>query len=504
MRLSLLVPLLAGAALVTAPARSAIFASDVEASGSGPTYTLHYLLNEAAVSGSIVVASAAAPDATVATVPLAGDDLSQGPHDKTFQPSGLAAGDYIFKVSVTAAAHTGYDIIVPVTDIPNASAISYGLKSNKAIHSASYGHIFAADYTGHLVHEMNAAGTFVQDIPVAATGSFTPVGIAFDVVGDYYITDQNIDHIDQFHATGSRLSPTWTQVADFTGPITDVDTNDGSFTGRGLQLFGDGADATAYIAAYTPVPNPVIRARLGDTANAPEVLFTGAAIAGTRIDQIVVTPDQKTIYVSSGAAGTTALPSHLNKFVLVPGTEGGPDTWQLDPNFIQNGPDATMTGLCRGLAFSADGKYLWATQSLSGGGPEANYIAKISLVPANPGGAVAAQVLRIAGGLEAAPADVSALDTNSDGSITVGDAVKSLGQSGPTGAIVEKIPAPTPASAFGTALPFTLDTDPKGNLVVGVDSDNTASAIVGTSFYVMALPDSGSTDTEQSVPFTLH
>jgi hypothetical protein len=502
MRLSLLVPLLAGAALLSAPARSAIFASDVEASGSGPTYTLHYLLNEAAVSGGIVVATAAAPDVTVATVPLAGDALTQGPHDVTFQPSGLAAGDYIFKVNVSAAAHAGYDIIVPVTDIPNASAISYGLKSNKAAQSPGYGHIFAADYTAHFVHEMNAAGTFVQDVPVAATGSFTPVGIAFDTNGDYYITDQNIDHIYQFHATGSRLSPTWAQVADFTGPITDVDTNDGSFVGRGLQLFGTGADATAYIAAYTPVPNPALRAKLGDTTNAPEVLFTGAGIAGTRIDQILVTPDQKTIYVASGAAGTTALPSHLNKFVFGPETEGGADTWHLDPNFIQNGPDATMTGLCRGLAFSADGKYLWATQSASGG-EDVNYIAKISLVSANSGAATAAQVLRVAGGLDVAPADLSALDTNTDGSVTLADALKLLGGSGPTGEIVEKIPAPTPASAFGVALPFTLDTDPKGNLVVGVDSDNTASAIVGTSFYVIALPDSGSTDTATSAPFTL-
>jgi len=501
MRFGSVIPLAATVGLLALPGHAAIFVSDVQASGAAPSLTLHYLLNEPATEGSITVATAAAPDTALATIPLTGDNLKQGPHDVAFSTSALAPGEYIYKVSVTAAAHTGYDVILPVTTIPGAQTLSYGVKSNKAEGSPGYGHIFTSDYTAHVVQETNAAGTFVQNIPAPATGDFTPVGLAFDSNGDFYVTDQNIDHIYQFHATGSTIQPTWAQVADFTGPIVDAAQNFGSLMGRGLQLFGTGADAVAYIAAYNPVPNPLTRARLGDTANAPEVLFDGSNIAGTRIDNVLVAPDQKSIYVVSGAAGI----AHLNKYIFAPDPFTGDPVWQADPDFSQNSADtATLIQRSRGVVFAADGKSLWMTQSLQNGGAEGNFIARVSLEPLPIDPATTSRILRIAGGLAEAPIDTwFALDLDGNGAIDVADAVAAIRKPSAAGAIIARIPTPTLEGAPGPVLPFTLDTDPAGNLVIGVDADNTQSPIVGTSFYVLALPDDGSSDTATSRPFTV-
>lgn len=499
MRFRSLVPF-AAALFVTLPCHAAIFVSDVESAKTDTGHTLHYLLNEAATSGEITVSTTAAPGTAVITQPLAAGDLSQGPHDVAVNTSSLAAGEYRFNVSVSAAPHTGYDVIVPVTAIPDAQTISYGLKVNKVPGSPGYGHIFTADYTAHVVQEMNAAGAFVQNNAVAQTGGFTPVGLAFDTNGDYYITDQNVDQIFQFHATGSTKMPTWAQEADFTGLILDPVNNYGSFTGRGFQLFGTGAEAVAYIASYTPTPNPVLRGTLGNTTDPTEVLFNGSGIAGTRVDQVLVTPDQKTAYISSGAVGGT----NLNKFIY--GTD--PNTnelgWYQDYTFVQNAPEtSTLTQRSRGLAFTQDGKGLWVTQALSGGGQDTNYIALVALEPQPNDPVTTAKVLRIAGGLEESQPDTWFMyDLNADGEINMLDAAAAIQVAVPAGSVVKHIPAVIPTGSAGPVLPFTLDTDPKGNLVIGVNADNAGSATVGTSFYVVAQPDNGSNDAV-SAPLTI-
>jgi hypothetical protein len=500
MRYFPLIPLLAGIALLGAPAHSAIFASDVEVGGSGPAYTVFYLLNETAVSGSISVSAAATPGTVLSSIPLTGAQLAQGYHDVQFTPPGLAAGNYVFKVNVTAAPHTGYDVIVPPTTVPGALTLSYAVKSNRVVGSPGYGHFYTADYTAHQVHEMDALGRFVQSIGVPATGGFTPVGLTFDTNGDYYITDQNIDHIYQYHATGTTSKPTWNQAADFTGVILDEAPNFGSFLSRGLQVFGAGADATVYLAAYNPVPNPVLRGKLGDTVTPVETLFTGTAIAGTRIDQVLVSPDQKTIFVSSGAAGT----SHLNKYIFGVNPATTLEEWYLDPDFSQNSTDtATLSGLSRGLTFAAGGDALWVTQSKSGGGQDVNYVARVSLLPSPTDPATAARVLRIAGGLQEIVGDTFPLDDNLDGSVDILDAVTLIRHPAPAGSIVQRIPAPIPEGGTLPVLPFTLDTDPKGNLIVGANTNNAGSAIVGQAFYIVAPPDNGSSDSAASAVVTV-
>jgi hypothetical protein len=493
--------------------RAAIYASDVVASGSGPAYTLHYLLNEPAVSGSIIVGAAATPDVAAATIPLSGADLAKGPHDVAYTPSGLSAGDYVFTVSVSAAPHTGHDLITPVTPLPVDTQSGYGWHVGKVPGALSYGHLYLGDFaTAHAVDELSADGTFVQMVAQDAADPYAYVGVYIGSDGTLFASEQNTDNIRHFTPTPGAVpgKPTWTQDAAYTGVVDG--TGDGAFYTRGFQVFGLGPTAKVYLADYSPVPNDVLLGTLGDTVNSPTKLFDGSNIVGTRIDGLLVTADEKTIYIIGSASPGTG--RHLNRFIYGPNPgNGGTVEWYLDPDFLQNDETTnTLTGKGRSLTF-ADANSLWVPQN---GGPSStadlNFIARVSTTPLPTSPAIAAKALRIAGGLDAGPGSnldpaFAALDADGDQKITLIDAVKLVRLPSKAGAIIETIPAPLVTGVVAgvtdptPVLPVCIDTDPKGNLVVGVRIDYTGTGNVADAFYIQALPDQGSTDAARSAAF---
>ncbi|HEY3411501.1 MAG TPA: hypothetical protein VGM51_00440 [Armatimonadota bacterium] len=493
--------------------RAAIYASDVVATGAGPAYSLHYLLNERADSGNIVVGTVAAPDTALATIPLSGAQLAKGSHDVSFTPSGLAPGDYVFTVTVAAAPHTAYDLITPVTTLPAGTQTGYGFHVGKVPGTLSYGHLYIGDFAAaHVVDELSADGTFLQIVAQDLADPYAYVGIWVGSDGTLFASEQNTDNIRHFtpKAGATPGKPTWTQDAAYTG-LVDL-SGDGAFYTRGFQVFGLGPTAKVYLADYSPVPNDVLLGTLGDTVNPPVKLFDGSNLAGTRIDGLLVTADEKTIYIVGSA--TPGVGRHLNKFIYGPNPANGNTVeWYLDPDFAANDEALnTLLGRGRSLAF-ADANSLWVPQN--GGAnsaASANYIARVSTVPLPTSPSIAASVLRIASGLAEGPTSTAdpafvAMDADGDLRITLADAVKLVRLPSKAGTVTQTIPAPlvtgvvVGATGPTPVLPVCLDTDPKGNLVVGVRIDYTGSGTVADAFYTMALPDRGSSDAARSATF---
>lgn len=272
----------------------------------------------------------------------------------------------------------------------------------------------------------------------------------------------------------------------------------GTLATRGFQVFGSGDGAKAYLTDYAIYPNQVETATVGDSASPTALLFVGTNLVG-RVDQILVSPDQKSLYVSSGTLSGAG--QHLNRWIYGTNPAGGTTEWYLDPVFGENtAATASLVGKARGLAFSSTGDQLWVTQNGGANSPSAqNYLAKVTLTPLAQSIVRAKDALAIISGITTPTLQkVRSLDTNADGRITLTDAVAIIRVPTAVGVVTERIPVPA-----GAPLPVTLDVDPKGNLVVGANSSFAADGSTADVFYVVAPPDYGSQDKSTSAAFTI-
>lgn len=496
--------LIVAIALGTASAAcGAIFVSDISATASVGSVAIGYRLNEAASSGQIAIAAAATPSVPVQTDPLSAAQLSRGFHSVSVPTNGQASGLYIATIRVNATRHPAYDVIGPVTPIAANATVAYGLRVNRMAGTLGYGHIYMADFQGtmpgaHPVHEFASDGTLLQDILADHSAAFTSVGLAIGADGSLYVSDQDTDSIRHYAASGAASLPTWTIDRVYTGPVLDntVTPPIGSLATRGFQVFGSGDAATLYTTDYSLYPNQVESAIIGDALDPTTYLVPGTSLVG-RVDQILVAPNQTSIYIGSGLL--PGVGRHLNRWVYGVNPATTNTEWYLDPNFAENAvATATLTGNLRGIAFAPSGDLLWVTQNGGANSPGSqNYIARVTLTPLAGSISRARDVLSYVGGLRTPTASqVHGLDTNGDGRLTLVDAIAVLQTTSTPGSVIERVSMPV-----GAPHPVTLDVDPKGNLVIGAKSDPVADGTTANVFFVLAPPDTGSQDTATSAAF---